>query len=113
MSPGVGRVDQHNVEIARQPAMLEAVIEYEDLALQFLDRDTGEGDTVGSLQMGHIGTVLFQYQRLVIGAMLSAMAATEDGDIQLPLPKKTSDILDAGRLAGAADGQVADADDRH
>ena len=113
MSPRRRRIDQHDIEVARQPAMLKAVIEHQHFALQLLDGGTSQGDAVGPLQVRHVRQVLFQHQRLVIAAARAAVAATEDGHAAIEAAIEAGDILDAGRLAGAAGRQVADADDRH
>ena len=71
----------------------------------------GQGDAVGPLQVRHVGQVLLEDQRLVVAAGVGAVAAAQDGDAPLAAAIEAGDVLDARRLAGAADGQVADADD--
>ena len=92
--------------------MLKAVVQDQHLAFQLLDRCLGQGDPIGPLQVRHVGQVLFQHQRLVIGAALAAVAAAEDGHAPVPFAIEARHVLHARRLAGAADSQVADADDR-
>src|SRR5262249_55715977 len=46
-------------------------------------------------------------------ARFTAIASAEEGDPEIEAAEKPRDELDAGRLAGAARGQVADADDGH
>ena len=68
---------------------------------------------VGVLQVRHVGQRLLEHERLVVAAGLGAVAAAEDGDLPVAVAVEAGDPLDARRLAGAADGEVADADDRH
>src|SRR5262249_56954513 len=56
--------------------------------------------------------VLRQQQALVVEAVLGAVAAAEDGDAVVVLDVEPGDVLDAGRLAGAADAEIADAHHR-
>src|SRR5262249_25024860 len=100
-----------DVEVAGEPAVLEAVVEDEHLALQLLQGNPGERDAVGALQVRDVGQVLLQQQRLVVGAVVTAVPPAEDGDAEVPFAVEVGDVLDAGGLAGAADGEVADADD--
>ena len=57
MAPGIGRINQHHVQIAGQTPMLKAIIEYQNLTLQFSHRGCRQGRTIDSLQMRHIGEV--------------------------------------------------------
>src|SRR5439155_16324658 len=57
------------------------------------------------------GEILFQHQRLVIPAHFAAVASAQQRDLQPKLAIEASDILNARRLAGPTDGQVADTDD--
>ena len=66
VAPRGRRVDQHEVEVAAQPAVLKAVVEDEHFAFQLLDGGAGQGDAVGPLQVRHVGQVLFQHQGLVV-----------------------------------------------
>ncbi len=93
--------------------MLEAVIKNKNLALQFLNGRVSQGHTVGPLQVRHVRQVLLQHQRLVIATTRTAVTSAEDGHTSIKIAIEASHILDARRLAGAAGGQVADADDRH
>ena len=48
---GVGGVEQDDVQVAREPAVLEAVVEDEELRVKLLDRDPGDPDPVGVLEV--------------------------------------------------------------
>ena len=61
-------IDQHQVEVARQPPMLEAVVEHEQLGLELVDGDPAERDAIGVLEMGDVGQVLLQDPALVVRA---------------------------------------------
>src|SRR5262245_54073406 len=117
MAPGVGRIDEHNVEVTDESAVLEAVVEQQDLSLVFGDGGAGGGDAVGPLDVRHTGEVVAQDHRLVVelrevaAVEGAAVAAAEDGDADVPLGEPPGQVFDEGGLAGAADGEVADADD--
>src|SRR4051812_35772109 len=51
---GVECIEQHEVEVTRQPAMLEPIVEDEQLRLELLDRDLGEPDAVAILEVGDV-----------------------------------------------------------
>ena len=63
--------------------------------------------------MRHVGQVVFEDQRLVIRPRIGAVAAAQDGDLPVPGAETAGDVFDTGRLAGAADGQVANTDHGH
>ena len=41
MTPRLDRVDEHDVQVAGQSAVLEAVVQHQDLALQLLESTRG------------------------------------------------------------------------
>ena len=93
--------------------MLKAVVEQHDLAFKFLDRRASPFDPIGMLQMGHVGQSLLEFERLVIPRpLLDAVAATDDRDPDVALAEPAGDPLDERRFAGAAEREVADANDR-
>ena len=57
--------------------------------------------------MRHVGQILFQHQRLIV-----AVPAAQDRYPQFESAIEPCNVFDARRLAGAADGEIADADDR-
>ena len=59
-------VQQHDVQIAVDAAVLEGVVQHDQLALELLDRQPGGRHAVGILQMRHVGQLLLQFQRLVV-----------------------------------------------
>ena len=77
-------VEQDEVEVARQPAMLEAVVEDEQLGLQLLDGDRAPGDPVRVLEVGDVGQVLLQHPPLVVEPAGLAVAPAEDRDADAP-----------------------------
>jgi hypothetical protein len=107
-----GRVHNDNVQVPGQPAVLESIVEDEDLAFQLDGGGHGQGDPVAALQVRDVGQVFLQEQRLVVHPGLDPVPAAQDGDAQPPLAVVPGHRLDARRLAGPAEGQVADADDR-
>ena len=111
-APGIGGVEKDDVQVASQTAMLKAIVQQQDVALQFIDGNSSDGDAVGTLQMGHLGQVLFQNQSLIVGAGVRSVAPAEDRHL-IVLAKQIRQVLDAGGLAGASGGQVANADHGH
>ena len=57
MAPGIGGIDQDEIEIAREPAMLEAVVEDQDFGLMFGDGDSRQVGAVGALQVHDVRQV--------------------------------------------------------
>jgi hypothetical protein len=55
MPPGIGGIDQHEIKVPLQAAMLKAIIQNQQLALQLLHRGSGQGDAVRALEMRHTG----------------------------------------------------------
>ena len=70
--PRIERVDQHDVQIAGQPAVLESVIEQQDLRVCAVASLGGRGDAIGRLQVDHVGTELIQDELLIIGGMAAS-----------------------------------------
>src|ERR687898_366012 len=97
-APGVGRVEKDDVEVARQSAVLESVVEDEYLAVELLDGRLGQRGAVGALQVRHVGEVLLEDERLVVAADLGAVAAAEDADAAVESAIKASDELHHRRL---------------
>ena len=53
-------IEQHHVDVACQPAMLKTVVEHDQLALELVGGDAGQGHAIGILQMGHVGQVFLE-----------------------------------------------------
>ena len=104
-------IDQDDVEVPSQATMLEAIIEYQDLGLQLLDRDPRGLDPVAILEVRDVGEVLLQDTTFVVESMDLLVAATQDRHPLVVSAEPSSHPLDHGCLAGAADGQVPDGDD--
>src|SRR5262249_30720461 len=94
VAPWVRRVDQHQVELPRKPAVLKAVVEDEDFAFEFLEGQLRELDAIRALQVRDIGQVLFEDHRLIVEPIALAVAAAEDRDAVI-LAEIARDILDA------------------
>ena len=112
-SEGIGGVDGHEVEIAMQAAVLEAVVEHHDTG-PGPRRRPGSGDPVGVGDVRHAGEQEGQLGRFVAhGAPRRAVAAGDDGR-GVSRPKQAAGHPRHQRgLAGPAQGEVADADHRH
>ena len=92
--------------------MLKAVVEDEQLRIEFLDGNSRGRDAVGVLQVRNVGAELFEDERFVIdSAFRRAVAAAEKTDADAVLAKRSRNVCGERRLAGAADGDVAETDD--
>ena len=76
---GVEGVEHDQVEIARQPTMLEPVVENDQLRLQLDGGDGRELDPVGVLKVGNVGEVLLQDQALVVDSTCVAVTPADSG----------------------------------
>src|SRR5262249_28168990 len=63
--------------------------------------------------VGNIRQVFFEDEGFVIPAGGCAIATAKDGHTHIMLTEEASYALNARRLPGAAQGQIADADDRN
>ncbi len=111
VAPRVGGVDQHDIQVPMQPAVLKAVIQHQHLAVQLLDRDGGESRSIRSLQVRHIGQIFLKDQGLVVPAPLAGVAPAQNRHAHLALPIQPRHVLHAGRFSGSAQRQVANAHD--
>ena len=112
-TPGIAGVDQHDVEVACEPAMLKAVVKNQELAAEFLSRHGRRGNAVGALQMRHIGTKCLEDPRLIIHPVGPGPVATADeADARTAFAKPARDEGSQRCLAGSAGRQVSETDDR-
>src|SRR5205814_134884 len=102
----LGRVDEDEVEIARDAAMLEGIIENENVRVLDLH---GGGETIGgdaNFCAGH-----FREQCCFItAAVAGAIAAEEDCGSFSAFLQLAREPRNKGGFAGSAGGYVADAD---
>ena len=106
-------VEQDDVEVAGEPAVLEPVVEDQHLALQLLDRDPGQVDPVGPWRWGTSGRFSSRTRPSSFSPDELAVAPAQDRDPDALGPIPAGDPLDHRRLARPAERQVADRDDRH
>ena len=109
-SPGIRGVEKHDVEHALQATVLKAVVQHQDFALQFFDRNPCQLHPVSALEMRHVGQRFFQEEGFVVGPCFRAESSTQDGDDQALLSVKPADIFHAGRFSRTSQRQVANAD---
>ncbi len=113
-TPRISRVDQHQVEIARQPAVLESVVEDQNLRPVVIAGDAGRLNPIGSLQMGHARTQLIEDEFFVVRrSRMRAITATENGRTHAARGEPFDDGGHDGSLAGPSGSQVTDAHDRN
>src|SRR3954469_17960954 len=60
------RVEQHNINLARQAAMLKAIIQYENLRSRFGNRPLGGSNAISVLEMWHTGKGQPKLERFVV-----------------------------------------------
>ena len=121
-----GRIDDRDLDIARQPIVLKAVVSEDDVALRVPGQQVARGcDTIARDDDRVAGAR--QEQRLVADATRivvrrdghrravacnSAVAATDDAGTKAALRERIRERRDQRRLAASAGGDVADDDDR-
>ena len=75
---GSTRVEQHDIEIAGQPAMLETVVQQDHLALEFLDGRVAAATRSGFCKCGTSGSFCSSSKASSFGApLLGAVAAAD------------------------------------
>ena len=124
----VGGVNEDDIEIAGESAVLETVIKHERFRPPFLDRVRGTGDAIYLLMMGYVGAKMREnpqfivFRRSGIGVRLplgifrgieGAVAPAEQRHADAPTLKITGDIRNNRRFSGAARRDVANTDDGH
>ena len=67
------RIDQHDIEIPVDPAVLEGIVEHNRLAPQLADGGPGRGHAIGVLEMRHLGQATLQFECFVIRALARAL----------------------------------------
>jgi len=113
-TPRISRVDQHQVEIARQPTVLETVVENQNLRAVAIAGDVSRLNPIGSLQMGNARTQLIEDEFFVVRrSRVRAITATENGRTDSVRGKPLDDSGHDWSLAGPSGSQVADAHDRN
>eukprot|EP00913_Durusdinium_trenchii_P035228 g32958.t1 len=130
----IERVDQDDVEIAGQSAVLETVVENEHLGIEFVGRVVRRADAIGVLQMRHAGAEVLEHPFFVVARRAGgvsfrviliagtggltptarferSVAAAEQRDVDVAREKPFRQKRDHRRFAGSACRDVADADD--
>jgi len=107
-----GGVDEDDVEVAVEFAVLEAVVEEDGVGGAAFDEATGGVGAEGVGFDGDAGEGGFVFE-LFVGffAGLGFVAPHGDAGGAAELAEEVGEIGDHGGFAGAADGEVADADD--
>jgi hypothetical protein len=109
----IGGIDGHDIEIAGQAAVLEAVVEQRDLRPRGRGRlDAGDAVAVGDVRHGRQQDG--QFGRLVAPfAAGSAVATAHDGGLEAARCKSPRQPGHQRRLASAAEREVANRNDRY
>jgi hypothetical protein len=112
-APGLGGIQQHQIEIASQASMLESVIEDKDFARQVGDGHRCQAHPIRSLQMGYVWQVILKNQSFVVGRLPVVLCAevagsggatitpTQNGHAPTALAEEAGDIFNARGLTRA------------
>ena len=107
-------VEQDDVAIAGEPAMLKAVVEHDRLAAKPGDGFAGGCDAIGIFKMRHVGQQSSQFEGFVVRlATFGPVASAHHGRSNASLMKPLGDPADHRRLARAAQGEIAHAYNRN
>ena len=111
---GFQGVQQDDIQIADQAAMLETIVEDDQLRFQFLDGDSSGGHAIGVLHVRHVGEFLLQLPGLVVAAaFLGSVTAAYDRHANLMPPKPSGDPFDQRRFTRSAERYITHAYNRH
>ncbi len=108
------RVEQDDVEIPRNPSMLESVVKNQNIGVLVCQKIFGGGNPVRILSMFDVWKLERKLQKLVVDAVRGfAVSATDDSRSQTPVEKKPTEPGDHRSFAGSSERQVADRNDRN
>ena len=108
------RVEEHDIEIAAQTAVLESIIKEQQLRIEILDSHFGGGDAIAVLYVRNGRQRVGKLQCFVVVLTIGrAVAAADNHDPHARILQPLSQPLDHGRLPGAAQGEITDADHGH
>src|SRR5205807_8480835 len=74
VAPRVGGVNKHDIEVAMQAAVLKAIVQDQDFALQLLHGRPGQRYPIGTLQVGYVGQAFLQDHGLIVPAPTAGIA---------------------------------------
>ena len=107
-------VQQHDVQIAGDAAMLEAVVQYDQFRLERPDGLSRRRHPIGVLHVRHVGQQPSQLAGFIVFlAGLRPISTADDRHANAASAKPRGEPLDQGRLARAAERKVADAHHRN
>ena len=114
VTPRLCGINQHEIEIAPESAVLECIIEYEGIATVVFDRNRGPGDAIPIGHLCHTGAESIQNKSFVVsGTVKATISAAENAGTSAAGLQLLRDPCDDRGLARAAGGDVAHADDGH
>ena len=106
------RVEQYDIQIARQPAVLETVVEQHDVRMIFGDRSSCGCHAISILHVRNARQRLGEFQRFVILlTSRSAVAAAHNRHVEPVLLYSACEPFYNRGFAGAAEREIADAND--
>ncbi len=112
VAPGVERVDQDEIEVPGEAAVLEAIVEDQQLRGEFFAGNAGGGDAVGVLQMGDIGAEPFENEGFVVeSGVARPVPPAEEADADVAIAEPAGEEGGERCFAGTTGGEVTEADD--
>ena len=106
-------IQQHDIEIAGDAAMLKGVVEHQHPAAKSVDGSPGGGEPIGILHVRHAGQFPSEFQGFIVGTAAHAIPPADDADFLLLLIDLLYDPFDQRRLAGSTQREIAHADHGH
>ena len=98
-------VDEYDIKVARDAAMLERIVENNHFCTKLADRHPRGGYAVGVLPVGHTGKLLFEFAGFVVLRTAHGfVSAADQRDLEAVVLEPTGQPLDHGGFAGAAEG---------
>ncbi len=107
------RVQQNQIDVSRQAAVLKTIIKDDELGLELERRDLRQRHPVRVLQMGNIRKVFLEHPPFVVQSFDPSVAAAQDRYAHAAATEPARKPLHHRRLARAPQGQVPDRYDGH
>ncbi len=108
------RIEQHDIQVAGQTAVLETVVQQQNVRIEPVDGQSSGRDTVAVLDVRHFGKCLGELKGFVVllagGRPVAAADKCDDG---AKIQQSAGEPFHHRRFARATEREVAHADDGH